>query len=85
MNETSIISWIDINDKKPIGSGWYMVVLKPKNHMDFINNPKEMNDWIECFGINKLWWNNGVFWQESCNVNDRVTYWGNIPKVPIYK
>lgn len=85
MNETSVITWINIEDASPVKTGWYMVVLKPKNYKDFSDNPKKMNSWIEKFGIEKLWWNDGVFWQESCHVNERVNYWAHIPKVPIYK
>lgn len=85
MNEISEINWINIKDARPLEEGWYIVLLKPKNYKDFLNNPKKMNSWIEKFGIEKLWFKDKVFWQESCHVNNRVTYWAYIPKVPLYK
>lgn len=85
MNETSTIIWINKNDKKPLDSGWYMVVLVPRNYEEFKNRPSDMNGWIESFGINKLWWNDGDFWEENHIVTDRVTHWGLLPEVPVFK
>lgn len=85
MKEASKITWINIRDEKPPESGWYMVVLKPKNYMEFIDNPKIMNSWINKFGINKMLWNNREFWEGSSEITDRVTYWGYLPTVPLYK
>lgn len=81
---TTIINWNDINNEKPFESGWYMVVLQPVNHREFIDCPSEMNDWISAFGINKMWFNNGEFWGDRCKITDRVIYWGDIPSVPLY-
>ena len=38
--ETSIITWIDIKDARPLETGWYMVVLKRiyKVHGDKVIN-----------------------------------------------
>lgn len=85
MSKTSVINWINKNDKKPLESGWYMVVLMPKNHEEFRKCPTDMNSWIKKFGINKLWWNNGHFWEDNFEVTDRVTHWALLPEVPLFK
>lgn len=82
MNRT-IIDWMDVKNGKPISSGWYMVVLLPKNHSEFANNPSEMNSWIRRFGINKIWYHNGEFWINHEISTDRVIYWSEIPSVPL--
>jgi len=82
---TTIINWNDINNERPLESGWYMVVLQPVNHKEFIDCPSEMNSWISAFGINKKWFHNGEFWGENNNtITDRVTHWCEIPRVPLY-
>lgn len=81
----SIIEWVDFSNEKPMmNDKWLMVVLKPVNHMDFIDNPSEMNGWISKFGINKAWIHTGSIWINHKDVTDRVMAWSNIPDVPLY-
>lgn len=82
----STIKWIDIEDKKPIGFGWYLVVLKPINFKEF-ENEKDLNDWIESYGLDKVWFNNGEFWNSKkgtgIELTERVICWADIPSVPL--
>jgi hypothetical protein len=82
----SIIKWIDIKNNKPIGFGWYLVVLKPVNFKDF-ENEKDFNNWIQDYGLEKVWFNNGTFWDSKKGVGidilDRVVYWAEVPSVPL--
>jgi hypothetical protein len=82
----STIKWINIKDKKPTGFGWFLVVLKPVNFKDF-ENEKDLNSWIEKYGLEKIWFNNGKFWDSKngvgLDISERVIYWGNIPSVPL--
>lgn len=83
----SIIQWIDITNKRPIGFGWYLVVLMPVNFEEF-KDKKDLNDWITSYGLDKVWFNNGEFWDSKKGpgnvVSDRITHWANIPSVPIF-
>lgn len=83
----SIIKWIDIKNKKPIDFGWYLAVLKPINFKEF-ENEKDLNDWIEDYGLEKVWFNNGEFWNSrkgiGINITERITYWAEIPNVPLF-
>lgn len=85
MNKISVIDWISIDDEKPFESGWYMVVLKPKNYMEFIDNPRQMNDWMSSFGMNKIWYHNGEFWEDGYKITGRIAHWGQMPSVPLYE
>lgn len=84
----SVIRWINGKDTKPIESGWYMVVLKPVNFQEF-DDERRLNGWIEDYGLDKVWFNNGCFWDSKSgpgiDITDRVIYWGNIPTVPLFK
>lgn len=81
----SIIKWINIKDKRPIEFGWFLVVLKPVNFKDF-DDEKELNSWIEDYGLEKVWFNNGKFWNSKkgvgLDISERVVYWADIPNVP---
>ena len=83
---STTIYWINAKNILPIESGWYMVVLIPVNYEDFKDNPKEMNEWIKKFGLQRLWFNNGEFWESHKIITNRVIYWGNIPKdnIPLF-
>ena len=84
----TIINWIDIKDKKPTTSGWYMTICMPVNYDEFKDNPSLMNDWIAYYGIDKTWFNNGDFWSRrdyekiSRKITDRVIFWSEITEIP---
>ena len=84
----TVIQWIDIKERKPCSSGWYMTICMPVNYYDFSSNPNEMNDWIAKFGIDKTWFNNEEFWSRDRmdyprEITERVIFWAEIPKVPM--
>lgn len=70
----------------PNGSGWYSIALLAANHEEL----DDQNFWRESFGYSKAWWNSSTerWWEpdphgkSSRDVTDRVTHWGNLPKVP---
>lgn len=78
MKET-IIHWNRLeNNNVPIGYGWYVAILKPRNHDEF-DNINEYKDWIEQCGFNLIWCNNGKFWEDHINITDRVLFYAKRP------
>lgn len=83
MEKISIIHWVNRRYIRPTKTGWYMGVLLPENYMDLQDNVEIVNDWIEKYGIDKIWWDNSSFWKNGKDIYLRVLYWAKIPSVPV--
>lgn len=82
----SVITWNDFKKIIPEDGKWYLAIVMPKNYDEFLNDKCRMNDWIEQFGIEILWYCNGSFWDVNkseivLNVSDRVLFWSELPKI----
>lgn len=85
------MEWIDIKTNEPKEAGWYAAAVNPVNHDN--KNPKESNSWRESFGFTKVWFNPMAvrkWWEPDPHgmktqpIDERVTHWGFLPKVPLY-
>ena len=84
------MEWIDIKSKRPLEAGWYAVAVNPVNHN--VSDPKDSNSWREKFGFVKAWYNPDAvhkWWEpdphgmKTTPIDERVTHWGGLPKVPM--
>jgi len=96
MKQEIQIQWNTLDVIPKENSGWFFVVVKPKNHKCNSLNLEDINHWIEKFGWKIAWYNKHALspWWETCpfhnalcngkgELGDRVLYWAEIPSPPL--
>jgi hypothetical protein len=85
------MKWICVADKEPDRAGWYAAA---KNPLDYDkNNASDSNHWRELYGFTKAWFNPMAvkkWWEADPHgnrmtpIDEDITHWGILPKVPLY-
>lgn len=84
------MNWTSTKEQLPKQCGWYLGAIKPDNYKEL--NIDEVNQWRNKYGCTKVWFNLESVgkWYEAefhsggnrC-VEDLITHWSEMPKVPM--